>query len=142
MIKNILRFITLVIIILVIYLNRDVPPHKIEISHLPQVIEQVNTKAMVKTLHIEPIYKDNVIIKNNTFKKLGSRIIPKNPNNIIGKDLSLELIENKNISEEDKQHMIDDLAYYQSMQADQIVLVSGKENEALFQSDLENGLIK
>ena len=123
MIKFVLAFIALILVILGIYTytNQDakktVPTsssvtQKVEVEEkvLPQAHEVKVKKSSTKNLTV----KSSKVISYETTQKMEDQ-------KEIGKDFTLEGIENADVSDEEKDRMRDDLAYYQSKNRDAIV---------------------
>ena len=60
----------------------------------------------------------------------------------IGEGLTLEGIENTDVSDEEKERMLDDMAYNQSLEVNDEPTVSDEEVLKIIDQDLKNGLIK
>ncbi len=60
----------------------------------------------------------------------------------VGKGLTLESIENANVSDEEKGRMRDDMAYYQGLHAEPSEPLSDEDIQKMIDEDLKNGLIQ
>lgn len=138
MIKFVLAFIALILVILGIYTytNQDakktVPTsssvtQKVEVEEkvLPQAHEVKAKKSSVKNITV----KSPKVVSSETSNEMADE-------EEIGKDLTLEGIENADVSDEEKEGMRDDLAYYQSLHMKPKPALNEKEILKLIEEDI------
>ena len=144
MIKFVLAFIALILVILSIYTytNQDakktVPTsssvtQKVEVKEkvLPQAHEVKAKKSSVKNITV----KSPKVVSSETSNEMENE-------SEIGKGLTLESIEDTAIDDEEKERMLDDIAYNKSLEVNDEPTLSDEEVLKIIDQDLKNGLIK
>ena len=144
MIKFVLAFIAVILVILGIYTytNQDakktVPTsssvtQKVEVKEkvLPQAHEVKAKKSSVKNITV----KSPKVVSSETSNEMENE-------SEIGKGLTLESIEDTAIDDEEKERMLDDIAYNKSLEVNDEPTLSDEEVLKIIDQDLKNGLIK
>ena len=97
----------------------------------PKTEAHLSQKAKEKDVLDEVITSQSSIESSNSAKSSEE----------IGKGLTLEEIENADVSEEEKERMRDDMVYYQGVHMDPQPTLSEEEVQKMIEEDLEKGLI-
>jgi len=114
--------------------TRVTTSHEVEDSKIPQpkAKEHLSAKAEKKDAMDKIVTAHKSIEESNSIESEDE----------IGKGLTLEDIENADVSDEEKERMRDDLAYYQDLHTEPSERLSDKEILKIIEEDLKNGFIK
>ena len=118
MIKFLLGFVALIVVLLATYMFTSKPNEipkktitKVEKKDVSkkQMEESTTTQVKSPTVEVEKQKFKNVLTSLQQHSQLVNRV---KPTDEIGKNLTLEIIENTNVSDEEKQIMIGEMLYY------------------------------
>ena len=146
MIKFVLVFIAVILMALGIYKysNQSSEIH----TQKPTISEK---KKEVKETEKVSVVTQKVKEKKSSVKNImvtSPKVVSQEPTQEIeneeeiGKGLTLESIENADVSDEEKEEMLDDMVYNQSLKAEPSEPLSEEEIFNIIDQDLKNGLIK
>ena len=145
--KYILILITIVLIALIFYLNigndsnnhteylipkKDLPVRKKISTHN---IQKEKVKQTIKTPNHNETFIDEKGDTITIYHTSGR-------NGTIGQGITLESIQNSNLSEEEKELLLADMIYYQSMTQDKTIQLSEEDALNLIEYDIEEGIIE
>ncbi len=150
MIKFVIGLIALIFVVLSVYIytgeKAEEPAKRIitsdrvkkNVTEEKSVSVTKKVSAQTKLVPSKRVVKDDLSIKSSSYKEERAT----NLENEIGEGLTLESIENANVSDEEKERMRDDLAYYQSIHMNSTPSLSEEEILKLIEKDLHNSQIK
>ena len=144
MIKFVLVFSAVILMILGIYSYSNQSTEK----NTPKPTISDKKKEVIKIEKVsvvtQALKEEKKSLKNMSVKS--PKIVSKEPiqevKKEIGKDLTLESIENENLSDEEKELLIADIAYHQTSIEDEAEVLTFKEGLELIANDVKNGIIE
>jgi hypothetical protein len=147
MIKFVIGLMALIFVALAVYTYTDKKVEEVTKSAVThKVVKEVTEKKVSKPAHVtkkvlsaKPMAKkktEDVLVKSTSHE-----VQTTNTENAIGEGLTLEGIENADVSDEEKQRMRDDMAYYQGLHTEPSEPLSDKEIQTMIDEDLKNGFI-
>jgi len=151
MIKFVLAFIALILVILGIYTysNQDAKktvPTSSSVAKVTQKVEVEETEEVLPQAQAQEVKAKKSSVKNITVKspevvshETSYEMVDEEE---IGKGLTLEGIENADVSDEEKEVMRNDLVYYQGLQVKPSEPTTDEEMRNIIIEDLKSGLIK
>ena len=144
MIKFVLVFIAVILMILGIYnysnQSTEIHTQKPTISEKKKEVKETEKVSVVaQEVNVKKSSEKNIMV---TSPKVVSELpINVNDEEEIGKDLTLESIENTDVSDEEKEHMLDDMVYNQSINSPSSDPIGDEENLNILYEDLSSGHI-
>jgi len=149
MIKFVLAFIALILVMLGIYTysNQDAKktvPTSPSVTKVTQKVEVEETEKVLPQTH--EVKAKTSSVKNTTVKS--PKVVSHKTSNEmedteeIGKGLTLESIENADVSDEEKERMRDDMAYYQGLHAEPSEPLTDETIVKMIDEDLKNGFVQ
>ena len=144
--KIILVSIAVILVALGIYTYSNQEGEKsISVSSIPEKKEEVKKTKKVSVVAQE-VKEKKSSTKNITVKspKVISQEVTQEVENEeeIGEGITLESIENADVSDDEKKMMRDDMAYYQGLDMNPQPVLSDEEILKIIDEDLKNGFIK
>lgn len=146
MIKFALVSIIVILMILGIYTYSNRASEKSSPTPPVSVKKKESTKTKKVSVVAQEVKKKKSSVKNITVKS--PKVVLQEPTQDleieeeIGKSLTLESIENSNVSDEEKEIMRSDMAYYQSLNAEPSEPLTHEEIVKMVEDDIKNGLIQ
>ena len=148
MIKTIIGLIATIFIVLTIYMY--INPEKREYYNT-QIVQKTVLNSQQKNKQIATQHKrEKHIVGNVEENDIMNEVVASHKNieivdnvesgNEIGKGLTLEDIENVDVSDEEKERMKMDFLYHQSSQMKDEPSLNGEEIQNMIENDLKNGL--
>ena len=143
MIKFVIGSIALIFVVLAVYVytgekseevSKSVVTHEVvkDKANKQETVEVVNEVSS----QTKPTVKKDKLLVENTSNTEEETI---NSEDVIGEGLTLEGIENADVSDEEKERMRDDMAYYQGINTEPTELLSDEEIQKIIVEDLKNG---
>jgi hypothetical protein len=148
MIKFVIGLIALIFVALAVYVYTDKKGQEVTKSI---VTHKVLKKEVTKDKVLKPVKVTKKVVStkpmaNKKTERLVKSTSPEvqmtNSENEIGEGLTLESIENADVSDEEKERIIDDMAYYQGLHTEPSESLSDKEIQKMIDEDLKNGFIQ
>ena len=145
MIKFVLISVTAVLMILGIYTYSNQTSEKS--SPIPTISEKKKeVKTIKKSVVTQEVKEKKSSVKNITVKS--PKVVSEEPTyeitneEEIGKGLTLESIDNANVSDEEREIMRSDLAYYQSLHSEPSEPITKDAIRKMMEKDLKSGLLQ
>jgi len=149
MIKFLLGFVAFVIVLLAAYMFTNKSEETAKKETITKVEKKDVSNKEVEVSEIKEVKTSQKIISvtkpSQNLQRNASKVTSMSNDSIedtIGEGITLESIENADVSEEEKDRMRDDMAYYQSVHMPYRPTLNDEEILKLIKEDLKNGLIK
>jgi len=148
MIKFLLGFVAVIVVLLTAYMFLNKPSQTPKKETISKVGKQDVSKTKIAVSEVTQKVKEEKTSSKKVSTK-SQKVVSHEPNkeiveneDEIGKGLTLESIENADVSDEEKEHMRYDFAYDQAKHTDFPEPLSEEEMEKVVEEDIKNGLIQ